>query len=195
MSSYTIHNSQPMFVDVDLLLMRLLFHLVEIRCMFFFSFSLSLSCSLVLGYFHRFLNSMLFSIYNKRYGMASFTIAVQMRYWQFNDCSFMSRSMQYVTKRTHLTFTIKIGFSLIFTCSANFAEISLIAIVWAIKLLAIIERLFLLFLSLVLCLCHSMDGIHPALFQNVILNSSEYNLDNSIFRWKTLRKFKHLLCV
>lgn len=49
----------------------------------------------------------------------SFTIAWQMRYWQFDDCSFMSRSMWYVTKRSYLTFysnEMKIGFSLIFTC-------------------------------------------------------------------------------
>lgn len=59
----------------------------------------------------------------------SFTIAIQMRYWQFNDCSFMSRSMRYVTKRPYFTWIIKIGFSLIFTCSANLPEISLIAIV------------------------------------------------------------------
>lgn len=69
------------FVDADLLLMRLLFHL-EILI------ALSPFCFLV-----------------PCTGFGSFTIAVQMSYWQFNDYSFMSRSMRYVTKWTYLTFT------------------------------------------------------------------------------------------
>lgn len=94
-------------VGADLLLMRLLlFH----RWVFF---------SVVVLFFLLLCPSVSLCLVSIPITNGSFTIAWQMRYWQFDDCSFMSRSMWYVTKRSYLTFysnEMKIGFSLIFTC-------------------------------------------------------------------------------
>lgn len=131
-------------IDVDLHLMRLLFHLF---------FSLFVSFSFI------FLSIWNMSLCVERGGVMSKVIIYNWRSKWFNDCSFMSRSMRYLTKRAYLTFTINMRFSLISTCCCQFGQIYhhhhhwLIAIVPAINLL------------------------QPswAMTTNPILNSSEYN--------------------
>lgn len=129
--------------------------LIYIWCDYYF-----ISSSRYLSHFRLFFLSIWnMSLCVERGGVMSKVIIYNWRSKWFNDCSFMSRSMRYLTKRAYLTFTINMRFSLISTCCCQFGQIYhhhhhwLIAIVPAINLL------------------------QPswAMTTNSILNSSEYN--------------------
>lgn len=114
-------------------------------------------------------------------GVMSRVIIYNWRSKWFNDCSFMSRSMRYLTKRAYLTSTMNMRFSLISTCCCQFGQTYhhhhwLIAIVPAINLL------------------------QPswAMTTNSILNSSEYNFRKfnlCVCGKENLKKFNIIMCI